>query len=612
MYEIKIDRRSLGCNFSQSGEAGFTVWAPFAERVAVEIIGKELIEMNPLEYGYWYVEGVGVKTGDQYYFQLNGNLKYPDPASLCQPEGVHGPSLALDLQKYAWKDEDWKGIGLDELIIYELHTGSFTPEGTFEGIIDKLDYLVDLGITAIELMPVSRFPGERNWGYDGVFVYAVQDSYGGVTGLRELVEACHEKSLAVILDVVYNHNGPEGNYLPDYGPYFTDKYTIPWGRAVNYDDAYCYGVRQYYIENALMWFRDFHLDALRLDAVHAIKDLSTRHFLAELSENVAALHQKTGKKHLLIGECDLNDVRYIDPVEEKGYGLEAQWCDEFHHALHAYATGERLEYYADFGRIEQIAKTLKDGYVYDGKYSPHRKKVFGSLVGNRKGNQFVVFIQNHDQVGNRMRGERLNTLVDFEMFKLLAGILFISPYIPLIFMGEEYGESNPFLYFNSHGDPELIQKVREGRKNEFLEFYGQGEPVDAQEVATFHRSKLSWNYLAQGRECSLLRYYKYWIRLRKEHPVLMRLDREGLSVKILEGTKILVVDRSYEQHRLVGFLNFRPDPEKITLSQLIAGGMNMLLDSSAARWGGTGSENADTQMKNEWMVNGHSILVFSN
>jgi len=612
MYEVKIDRRSLGCHLDRSGKATFTVWSPLSDQMSVEINGNQMIEMNRMEYGYWHVEVAGLKNGDLYYFLLDGRSKYPDPASLCQPQGVHGPSMVTELYDYPWKDREWNGIGLEEMIIYELHTGTFSQEGTFEGIIHKLDYLVDLGIKAIELMPVSQFPGDRNWGYDGVFVYAVQDSYGGVFGFRELVDACHARGLAVILDVVYNHNGPEGNYLPAYGPYFTGKYQIPWGNAVNFDDAYCDGVRQYYIENALMWFRDFHVDALRLDAIHAIKDLSVKHFLAELSENVARLNQKTSRKHHLIGECDLNDVKYIDPLNEKGYGLDAQWCDEFHHALHAYATGERLEYYADFGHIRQIEKTLKDAFVYDGVYSPHRKKVFGSAIGDRKGYQFITFIQNHDQVGNRMLGERLNTLVDIEMFKLLVGTMFISPFIPLIFMGEEYGEKNPFLYFNSHGDPELIRKVREGRKNEFREFYERGEPAEAQDVTTFLRSKLSWKYQMDGQDCDLLRYYKFWIWLRKENPVLRSLDRKNIRLKILEKTNTILIERSHGNDRLTGILNFGSDPLIIPPSAININEMKMCLNSSSSLWGGPFPENESVSNGDGVNVKGHSIMIFTN
>jgi maltooligosyltrehalose trehalohydrolase len=613
MYTINTDKRSLGLNFNGNGNAVISLWAPLANAVQVEVNGNKKIELNKEDYGYWSLISSEISEEDRYFFILDGEKKLPDPASLMQPEGVHGPSLALDLNGYAWNDEKWKGIARDKMIIYELHVGTFTPEGSFQGMINKLDYLVDLGINTIEIMPVSQFPGDRNWGYDGVYIYAVQNSYGGADGLRDLIQACHERGIAVILDVVYNHNGPEGNYLPEYGPYFTGKYQIPWGDAMNYDDAYCYGVRQYYIENALMWFRDFHVDALRLDAVHAIKDMGARHFLAELSENVAKLKKKTGQNHLLIGECDLNDAKYIDSVKNRGYGLDAQWCDEFHHALHAVSTGERLEYYADFGEVKQIAKTIRDGFIYDGIYSPHRKKVFGTKVGDRPGDQLVVFIQNHDQVGNRMLGERLTTLIDFEKVKLLVGTLFISPFTPLIFMGEEYGETNPFLYFCSHSDAKLIQMVREGRRNEFKEFYHKGEPFDPQKKETFLRSKLSWDTRDDKHEKPLLTYYKYWIRLTKENPVLRNRDRRGLSVDILQRTDTIIVHRTHENHRLVGILNYNTKPEKVSLSSIDAMGMTILLDSSSASWGGPVPPKITSQpAQGVLTVNGNSIIVLSN
>ncbi|MBS0000147.1 MAG: malto-oligosyltrehalose trehalohydrolase [Cyclobacteriaceae bacterium] len=613
MFRIKTEERSLGLNFSQSREAVFTVWAPFAERVEVAINPDRLLEMQRKKYGYWILTTGEIRQGDKYFYRLDGQKKYPDPASLSQPEGVHGPTEAIDLNTYQWDQSTWKGISLDNLIIYELHTGTFSPEGTFQGIMDKLEYLKELGITAIEIMPVSHFPGERNWGYDGVYVYAVQHSYGGPDGLRDLVQACHRVGIAVILDVVYNHNGPEGNYLPVFGPYFTEKYRIPWGNAVNYDDAYNYGVRQYYIENALMWFRDFRIDALRLDAVHAIKDLSARHFLSELSENVQKLTEITDRTHLLIGECDLNDVKYIDPVQKRGYGLDAQWCDEFHHALHAHVTGEREEYYADFGDIELVAKSMKDAFVFDGRYSPHRKRMFGNPVESRSGNQFIVFIQNHDQVGNRMLGERLNSLVDFEMIKLLAGTMFLGPYIPLIFMGEEYGESNPFLYFNSHNDPELIRLVREGRKNEFREFYGKGEPADPQDTGTFNRSKLSWDYREIPHRSHLLEYYKNWIRLRKDNPALRSRDRKNIMVRTIDPKGTLMVERTSKDCRVAGIMNFQDVRVDLSAVAQSLDAHKLILNSASGEWGGPLPDGRDGIFDSDRItINGHSILLFDD
>ena len=450
--------------------------------------------MQALEFGYWQTWVANVKPGTRYKFALQDGPERPDPASMHQPMGVHEASEVVDHHAFAWTDSSWPGLPLEQYIIYELHTGTFTPQHTFEGIIQKLDYLVDLGITAIELMPVAAFPGSRNWGYDGVYPFAVQESYGGPEGLKKLVNACHVKGLAVVLDVVYNHMGPEGNYLNDFGPYFTGKYNTPWGKALNFDDAGCDGTRNFFIQNALMWFREYHIDALRLDAVHAIIDLSAKHFLLELAEAVNELSLETGRKFYLIAESDLNDVQVINPPAKGGFGMDAQWCDDFHHALHALTTGETDGYYEDFGKLEDLEKVFNEAFVYSGIYSAHRKKTFGSNASQHPARQFVVCMQNHDQVGNRMLGERLPALVSFPMLKLAAAAYLLSPYLPMLFMGEEYGETNPFLYFISHTDPELVKAVQEGRKKEFKAFKWAGNIPDPQSEETFLSSCLSWNY----------------------------------------------------------------------------------------------------------------------
>ncbi|MGV3585923.1 MAG: malto-oligosyltrehalose trehalohydrolase, partial [Adhaeribacter sp.] len=462
MSQINVSERTLGVNFTPAGEAIIRVWAPKAQQVAVALPDNITLPLQDEEFGYWSAKTYQLEPGDTYQFILDDDKKLPDPASLSQPEGVHGPSQALAIKNFAWTDTAWKNIPLGDYILYELHTGTFTPEGTFAALEEKLDYLIKLGVNAIEIMPVVQFPGSRNWGYDGVFPYAVQDSYGGAAGLQHLVDVCHQKGIAVILDVVYNHLGPEGNYLGEYGHYFTDKYNTPWGPALNFDDAWCDGVRQYFVENLLMWFRDFHIDAVRMDAVHAIKDFSPTHILREMKQLVNQLMQETGRTHYMIVELDLNDTRFINPLEEQGYGMDAQWIDEFHHALRVTATGENTGYYADFSGIQHLAKTYQDAYVYDGQYSPHRNKTFGIKAENNPGEQFIVFSQNHDQVGNRMLGERTSTLTTYEMQKLLAAAVIVSPYLPMLWMGEEYSEPNPFLYFVSHTDPELAEAVRKG------------------------------------------------------------------------------------------------------------------------------------------------------
>lgn len=434
-----------------------------------------------------------------------------------------------------------------------------------DGVINKLPYLKDLGITAIEIMPIAQFPGNRNWGYDGVFPYAVQNSYGGANGLQRLVNACHNEGIAVILDVVYNHIGPEGNYLPEYGHYFTDKYKTPWGQAVNYDDTGSDEVRNYVIENAMMWFRDFHIDALRLDAVHAIKDLSAVHLLAEIKTATEQLIIERGKQHYLIAECDLNDPQYILPLSEGGYGMDAQWVDEFHHSLRV-ATGNKREgYYSDFNGIKHLEKSYNDAYVYDGIYSEHRMKTFGKKADKNSGRQFVIFSQNHDQIGNRMLGERTSQLVSFEMQKLMAGAVLIAPFLPLLFMGEEYSESHPFQYFVSHTDPELAEAVRKGRKEEFKSFHLEGEAPDPMDTKTFENSKLQWNSLTQHLHKSMFQYYKDLIHIRKTYTPLNKLERKNVRTACDESKQLLIVERWHGEHHVVCYLNF----SKERISQIL-------------------------------------------
>ncbi len=491
---------------------GFTVWAPLLDKVSVEIVKvpsgaagqpsedtskpHELLPMTQDARGYWHAIAPDLPAGTQYLYQLEGSEgkpeSWPDPASGFQPEGVHGPSEVVDHSAFIWQDSDWQGIELADYIIYELHIGTFTPEGTFAAAIARLPELVSLGITAIEIMPVAQFPGDRNWGYDGVFPFAVQNSYGGPTGLKQLVNACHQHGLSVVLDVVYNHFGPEGNYTGKYGPYTTDHYRTPWGNAINFDDAYSDGVRYYFTQNALSWLRDYHIDALRLDAVHAIYDFSARHFLQALAEATAHFAKDRPYPAYLIAESDLNDPRLIRSIEQGGYQLDAQWSDDFHHALHTRLTGEIIGYYSDFTSLETLAAAIKNRFAYAGQYSPFRRRDHGSSALDLPSDSFVVCSQNHDQVGNRMTGDRFSTLISFAGQKLAAGVTLLSPYIPLLFMGEEYGENAPFLYFVDHGDPDLIESVRTGRKEEFRAFHNEGTPPDPASVDTFKMSTLNW------------------------------------------------------------------------------------------------------------------------
>ncbi len=478
----------VGANYQGDSQCQFTVWAPLLTDVKLKLLTPQerLIPLQQNLQGYWSVLVSDCPPGTRYLYRLDDKER-ADPASFYQPDGVHKASEVIDHTAFSWTDTDWTPPPFPDWVIYELHVGAFTPDGSFHAIIPRLPRLKELGVNAIEIMPVAQFPGERNWGYDGTYPFAVQQSYGGPTGLKTLVNACHEAGIAVVLDVVYNHFGPEGNYTRDFGPYFTDRYQTPWGSAINFDGSYCDGVRNFMIENALYWLHHFHIDALRLDAVHAIYDLSAKHLLAELSERVQELMQTQGQGRYLIAESDLNDPRIIRPHHQGGYGMDAQWSDEFHHALHALLTGERSGYYEDFGSCHHLAKVLHQRYVYTGDYSPHRKRRFGADASDRPTHQFVVCNQNHDQVGNRMLGERLSQLVSFEALKLTAATMLLSPYTPMLFMGEEYGEEAPFLYFIDHGDPDLVEAVREGRKREFAAFHAQGSPPDAKSLDTVGR-----------------------------------------------------------------------------------------------------------------------------
>lgn len=503
--------------YYKSGFCDFTVWAPLVDSLELKVLNTVLkyYPMLSSDDGCWTLRTKDVRPGSKYLFRVNQEAEYPDPASFSQPQGVHSASVVIDHNAYTWTDQSWQGIDLCEYIIYELHVGTFSSRGTFESVIGKLDYLKGIGINAIEIMPIAQFPGERNWGYDGVYPFAVQNSYGGCDGLKKLVNAAHEKGLAVILDVVYNHLGPEGNYLWAYGPYFNNKYKCAWGDAINFDGEYSYGVREYFIQNSLYWFECFHIDALRIDAVHGIYDFSAKHILAELAERVEAYSKINGRKRYLIAESDLNDSRIVKPSAFGGFNIDAQWSDDFHHALHTISTNESFGYYCDFGNVSDLAKSFKQAVVYDGIYSKYRRRYHGNSFENVSNSKHIVFSQNHDQIGNRANGERLSTLVSFEQLKLIAASVLLSPYIPLIFMGEEYAEENPFLYFVSHSDEALIDAVRKGRRKEFA-LSDLAHIPDPQSLETFVRSKLDFDKADCDKYEIILRFYKEIIRIRKD------------------------------------------------------------------------------------------------
>ena len=451
----------------------FRVWAPRCRKVAVRVVGavpREPVAMTSALRGWFEITLEGLGPGTRYVYVLDGKRERPDPTSRAQPEGVHSLSEVVDTNGFVWTDGGWRGLPLKDMVLYEIHVGAFTPEGTFEAVIPRLERLRALGVTAIALMPVASFPGARNWGYDGVGLFAPQRTYGGPAGLQRLVDACHARDLAVVLDVVYNHLGPEGHYLAEFGPYITDRYETPWGQAINYDGDDARGVRDFVVANALYWVRDYHMDGLRLDAIHGIFDASPVHILRELNDAVQRLARRLGRIVPVVAESDLNDRRVIDPVRRAGYGLAGQWSDDFHHCVHTVLTGERCGYYADFGSLVQMAKAYTDGFVYDGQPSQCRGQPHGTPSRDLPGESFVVCIQNHDQVGNRAQGERLSSLVDFERLKLAATALLISPCVPLLFMGEEYGERAPFLFFTDFEAPTLRAAVTQGRREEFAAF----------------------------------------------------------------------------------------------------------------------------------------------
>ncbi len=477
--------------------------------------------------GWWRAEAAP-GHGEDYALLLDGQGPFPDPRSPWQPAGIDGPSRRLDHHRFAWHDQGWQAPPLAAAVIYELHIGTFTPRGTFTAVIERLDHLLELGITHIELMPVAEFSGSRGWGYDGVDLYAPHHAYGTPDELKTLVDACHGRGLAVLLDVVYNHLGPAGNYLGRFGPYFSDRHRTPWGEAVNFDGPESDPVRRFFIDNALMWLRDYHCDGLRLDAVHAIFDNSARHFLEQLATEVGELEAALGRHLLVIAESDLNDPRLVRPPAAGGHGLDAMWNEDFHHALHTALTGESQGYYADFGGLAPLAKVLRQGQVYDGRYSVYRRRCHGRSAADLSGHRQVACLQNHDQVGNRARGERLSQLLNPEQLKLGAALLLTAPFVPLLFQGEEWGAATPFLYFTAHADPELAAAVRRGRRREFAAFGWQPKEIpDPQDPETFTASRLDWSEVSGEQQIELLAWYRQLIRLRRTIPALNdgRTDR---------------------------------------------------------------------------------------
>jgi maltooligosyltrehalose trehalohydrolase len=521
------------------------VWAPAAKDVRVQLNGRE-IEMTPSDNGWWQVEAPGPLHGTSYAFVLDGGTPLPDPRSPSQPLGVHGHSCFIDHNLFAWNDDGWRPPLLRSAVIYELHIGTFTPEGTFASAIDRLDHLVELGITHIEIMPVAEFPGDRGWGYDGVDLYAPHHAYGGSDGLKRLVDACHRKGIAVILDVVYNHLGPEGNYLWRFGPYFSHRHKTPWGPSINFDGEASIEVRRFLCDNALMWLRDYHFDGLRLDAVHEMFDTSAVHILEQLATEVDQLQGELGRSLILIAESDLNDPRVVRSREAAGYGMSAQWSDDLHHSLHACLTGERQGYYADFGSMEDVKTALENTFVYSGRYSVFRKRCHGRPATGVPRHRFVVCLQNHDQIGNRAKGDRITHLVGTKAVLTGAAVVLTSAAVPMLFQGEEWGARTPFQYFTAHESESLARAVSDGRRNEFSAFGWAADDVpDPQAESTFQNSKLDWSEIDREPHSKILNWYTKLIRLRRStlnslNNVSIKVDIKDSMLQVVRGNFSLI------------------------------------------------------------------------
>ena len=588
----------IGPEKTASGGQRFCVWAPLAKSVELELVEPRpgFLAMQALDEGYWQVETSEIRPGGLYRFRLDGNLSRPDPASHHQPGGVHAPSALVDHEAHIWRCQDFSPPKPSELILYELHIGTFTPQGTFQAAEQRLGDLADLGVKAVQVMPLGQFPGSRNWGYDGTYPFSVQHSYGGPQGFKSFVDACHAHGLGVVLDVVYNHLGPEGNYLRDFGPYFTDQYRTPWGEAVNFDGPESDHVRHYFLQNIGHWLDRYHVDGFRLDATHAIHDKRPLPFLQELADLARATPTAGGGAPLVLAENDLNDPRLVTPTRAGGLGLSGLFNEDFHHGVHAWFTGERQAYYQDYGRLAHLARTLGRGFAYTGQYSAFRRRSHGRDFGRLPPETLVAFLQNHDQVGNRAHGERLADLVHFQALKAGAALLLLSPFTPMLFMGEEYGEENPFLYFVSHGDPGLVEAVRAGRSAEFAGFHqGQPPPPDPQSLETFQRSKLDWAKRSQGRCGQLLAWHQELIRARKRFG--FDLAGRKLPKVLLAGESGLLILAGPQPTRTLCLFNLSGE-DKVSVEVLgwAAGGKPArpgpwlkVLDSAEKRWAGPGS-----------------------
>ncbi len=524
----------------------FKVWAPLANSLSVQVNGKPFPMTGPDDEGWWFADVKSADHGTDYGFLINeAETPYPDPRSQWQPSGVHALSRVYKHGGFHWTDEAFNARPLSSAIVYELHLGTFTPEGTLDAAIAKLEHLRNLGVTHVELLPVGSFEGDHGWGYDGVSLFAVHEPYGGPDALKRFVNAAHDAGLAVILDVVYNHFGPSGNYTGKFGPYLTDSHKTPWGGAVNLEEAASHQVRRFFLDNAQMWLRDFHFDGLRIDAVHSFVDRSAIHILEELAIEIETLGATLGRQLVLIAESDLNDPRIVTPRDCGGLGMDAQWNDDFHHALFAVLNREKpAGYYTDFGSLAKLAKALERTFVYDGIYSPHRNRRHGRPVGNLSQHRFLGFIQNHDQVGNRAVGDRISQSAGINRAKIAASVVLLGPFIPMLFQGEEWATTSPFLYFADHQDPELARLVSEGRRHEFDAFGWDPFVIpDPENRESFMRSKLNWNELPEQVHADVFGWYGKLIKLRRSEPSLNNGEPGNTAVTFSEEQRWLCMQR---------------------------------------------------------------------
>lgn len=603
--------RHFGAVLQEGGACTWRVWAPLAKEVDLLLyppisefendaeICTATIAMAPQVNGFFDATSFGIQTGQRYAYRLDGGSPLPDPASRWQPHGVHRPSVVWSPDLFSWTDADWGGLSLGELVIYELHVGTFTDAGTFQAIIPRLPQLKELGITAVELMPLAQFPGNFGWGYDGVYWYAVQHSYGGPSALQELVNACHAQGIAVILDVVYNHFGPEGNYIGQYAPFYTDRYKTPWGSAINYDGESSRQVRDFVLENVRYWIGHFHVDGFRLDAVHAILDKTIPHLVAEIKQVADEEGVRQGRPIHVIAESNLNDVRLLQAQTEDGYGVDAQWSDDFHHCVHSLLTGEREGYYVDFDRPAlQLVKALNEVFVYNGVYSHYRGRPHGRPVGDQAGDRFVISVQTHDQVGNRAQGDRFGTLIDFPRQRLAAGLLLLAPHLPMLFMGEEYGETRPFPYFCDFQDEALAQAVRIGRREEFSWASWNNEIPDPLNETTMQQAKLSWNWERHPQQAGLRALYRELLTLRKTYPVF-RDFRKRMAHLLSDkpGEEVLLLTRGNETQAQEGlWAVFNLSDQRLPIPEFTQVSLTPLLSSDESRFGGEGTQAGVEQL----------------